>query len=280
VSSPSSPIDDSPPTSANVSSAAKLRQRLPPLARFFPSRYRSVPRERERALEIETLPDENTSHRSTHHPDFVDLDDDDITPAPPLHSPIADIVDTNSVRREVHAAEPGPYHAGSLISDEEARDVTQYELIEPIGQGAFSCVWKARPVLPDGAKNVVAIKMVARGQLAGARRADKMRASFQREAEVLQRLAHLSLPKLHTAFSLPTHHVLVLEYIPAGELFDAINADEQHACMTEGVLRRIWTELVGVVGWMHAHDVVHRDIKLESKLLHGAFTYLLICSWF
>ncbi|ETW85159.1 hypothetical protein HETIRDRAFT_244249, partial [Heterobasidion irregulare TC 32-1] len=31
--------------------------------------------------------------------------------------------------------------------------------------------------------------------------------------------------------------------------------------------RRIWAELVGVVGWMHQRGVVHRDLKLENILL-------------
>ena len=61
-----------------------------------------------------------------------------------------------------------------------------------------------------------------------------------------------------------THHALVLEHVPGGELFDAVNADAQHARLGARVLRRIWAELVGVVGWMHERGVVHRDLKLES----------------
>jgi protein-serine/threonine kinase len=58
--------------------------------------------------------------------------------------------------------------------------------------------------------------------------------------------------------------VLVLEYIAGGELLDVVNSDEQHAQLTESLLRRIWRELVSAVEWMHARFVVHRDIKLES----------------
>jgi protein-serine/threonine kinase len=61
--------------------------------------------------------------------------------------------------------------------------------------------------------------------------------------------------------------VLVLEYVSGGELLDVINSDEQHAQLTEKILRRIWCELVGVVEWIHARLVVHRDIKLESASL-------------
>lgn len=58
--------------------------------------------------------------------------------------------------------------------------------------------------------------------------------------------------------------MLVLEYIAGGELLDVVNSDEQHAQLGEALLQRIWGELVSAVEWMHAHFVVHRDIKLES----------------
>lgn len=80
-------------------------------------------------------------------------------------------------------------------------------------------------------------------------------------------MPHPSLPVLHAAFSLNTHHVIVLEYMAGGELFDVVNSDEQHSRLTGGILQRIWTELVSAVAWMHSHCVVHRDIKLESEYI-------------
>jgi len=95
------------------------------------------------------------------------------------------------------------------------------------------------------------------------------RASFLREVEVLHYLmpAHESLPLLYASFTIRTHHVLVLEYIPGGELLDVVNSDEQHAQLSEKLLQRIWRELVSAVEWIHTHLVVHRDIKLENILL-------------
>lgn len=61
--------------------------------------------------------------------------------------------------------------------------------------------------------------------------------------------------------------MLVLEYVAGGELLDVVNSDEQHAQLSESLLRRIWRELVSAVEWMHARFVVHRDIKLESTLI-------------
>jgi hypothetical protein len=179
-----------------------------------------------------------------------------------------------------------------------------YELDREIGQGAFSRVWKAHAVQqhftgeadPSG---VVAVKILSRrstsrsGQQTGLGRqssyltamAKAERASFQREVDVLKHLrasadsTHESLPVLHAAFSLVDESdsasstttttswvsdVLVLEYIPGGELLDLVNSDEAHAKLGERLLRRMWSELVDVVAWIHDHNVVHRDIKLES----------------
>ena len=61
---------------------------------------------------------------------------------------------------------------------------------------------------------------------------------------------------------------VVLEYISGGELLDLVNEDRAHAMLGEGLLKRMWHELVDVVAWLHSKGVVHRDIKLESEPTH------------
>ncbi|THH20053.1 hypothetical protein EW146_g1241 [Bondarzewia mesenterica] len=231
----------------------RSHSRLAPLARLFPSRYSSI-----------------ASHGGDSLPS--------ISPAPSLRQGFVDFsksshsvagehdVDSMSVPREEHIVTVSSFKAGSIIRAEDGEKSPTYELVKPIGQGAFSFVWMAR----DATNGVlVAIKMIARAKSTG-RHGDRTRASFVRETEVLQCLAHPahpSLPILHAAFSLPSHHVLVLEHIAGGELFDVVNSDAQHARLTEGILQRIWIELVGAVEWMHNRNIVHRDIKLENILL-------------
>ncbi|KAI0028190.1 kinase-like domain-containing protein [Vararia minispora EC-137] len=146
-----------------------------------------------------------------------------------------------------------------------------FELESVVGAGAFSRVWKASG--PQGA--AVAVKILSRRGHGKQARAE--RAAFQREVDVLQHLSavepqpHASLPALHVAFSRPSADVLVLEYIGGGELLDLVNDDRAHALLSESTLRRMWTELTDVVAWLHAHNVVHRDIKLENILLTSRF---------
>ncbi|KAG8930226.1 hypothetical protein FRC02_004485 [Tulasnella sp. 418] len=111
---------------------------------------------------------------------------------------------------------------------------------------------------------VVAVKMMDRA-LCDAN--DRTRISFVREVEVLRHISHPSIVSYVHSMSIPTHHCLIIEHIPGGELFDLINTDEKHKMMTEPLLRRMWSELCRAVAWMHSVNLVHRDIKLENILL-------------
>lgn len=57
---------------------------------------------------------------------------------------------------------------------------------------------------------------------------------------------------------------IILEYAKGVELFDFVQT--QHAKkVEEDLVKQIFLQLVGVVQWMHQHNIVHRDLKLESK---------------
>ena len=74
------------------------------------------------------------------------------------------------------------------------------------------------------------------------------------------------------AFSTPAYHILVLEHVSGGELFDLVSNQDVHAMVDEPLLRRIFGERCRAVSWMHAVGLVHRDIKLESKSIPSPST--------
>jgi protein-serine/threonine kinase len=166
------------------------------------------------------------------------------------------------------------YDAGALVHPDNEEELS-YRLVRQVGQGAFSLVWLAHVAKGQSEGALVAVKMIARAGEQNDGGAPRRvvprgeRVSFMREVEVLHYLTptHASLPRLYASFTVRTHHVLVLEYVAGGELLDVVNSDEQHAQLSESLLRRIWRELVSAVEWMHARFVVHRDIKLENILL-------------
>ncbi|KAI9436326.1 kinase-like domain-containing protein [Lactarius indigo] len=228
------------------------KPRTPLLSRLFPSRFSSNARRT----------DDDRLHNQR---DFVDLEPpEDVLDAPPstLESPSIAVV----------APPAESYAAGALVHPYN-EDELSYRLVRQVGHGAFSLVWLAHVEKGRSEGTLVAVKMIARAgeqNDGAARRAARgERVSFMREVEVLHYLTptHASLPRLYASFTVRTHHVLVLEYVAGGELLDVVNSDEQHAQLSESLLRRIFRELVSAVEWMHARFVVHRDIKLENILL-------------
>jgi serine/threonine protein kinase len=78
-----------------------------------------------------------------------------------------------------------------------------------------------------------------------------------------------------------------LEYVKGGELFDFVqrmhgrlHVSDQDM-VDEQMIKRLSLELIQIVDWLHHHNIVHRDLKLESNYIHGFFFYLFIsfCSF-
>lgn len=101
-----------------------------------------------------------------------------------------------------------------------------------------------------------------------------------------QHISHPNITPLLAHLSTSSHHILVLPYLPGGDLLGLVNSDvawgklgrplcrcpdaflsEFFQPPGESVLRRIWCELCKAVGWMHGVGLVHRDIKLESQFI-------------
>ncbi|WWC85840.1 uncharacterized protein L201_000707 [Kwoniella dendrophila CBS 6074] len=183
------------------------------------------------------------------------------------------------------------------ISGSDKQDVTGdstqpkkrgWRLKRKLGEGAFSAVWSAIPIssyhsnmdsTEEGGNKVAALKLMDR-QLS--LQDSRTRISFLREVEVLRHISHPSIVSYLDSFTTPTHHVLVLEQLEGGELFDLMSVEENRKRMIlpspksedikewdrngEGFVRRIFSELTRAVGWLHEVGVVHRDIKLENIL--------------
>lgn len=68
------------------------------------------------------------------------------------------------------------------------------------------------------------------------------------------------------------HICIVLEYVQGEELFDFvqrmhtdIHKEESNLSVDENLVKRLGLELIQVISWLHDHNIVHRDLKLESE---------------
>lgn len=160
-----------------------------------------------------------------------------------------------------------------------------YESIRPLGQGTFSKVYLAVRLAagPEAdidyrqestslagvrarSRRLVAVKVVESGPAGGAD-AERIEVSLKREVELMKAVHHPSMIHLK-AFSKEDsgRALLVMNYCPGGDLFDLTSA--HLAILTPPLIRRIFSELVSAVRYLHQKYIVHRDIKLENVLLN------------
>jgi len=111
-------------------------------------------------------------------------------------------------------------------------------------------------------KNLVAVKICEHGPAGGADE-KKIELSLKRELEILKSIEHPSVVHLKAVNIMEQRALLVLNYCAGGDLFDL--AVSKPDLLVPGLIRRIFTELVAAVQYLHGQYVVHRDIKLESK---------------
>ncbi|MFO0801339.1 MAG: serine/threonine-protein kinase [Gemmataceae bacterium] len=151
-------------------------------------------------------------------------------------------------------ADPGdPPDAGGL------RAVGGYRLLRRIGEGGMSTVYLSYDVT---ARRPVAVKLLA-DHLAGR---PEFVSRFYREARLSQFLQH---PNLVQGFAAgfdtgPRVHYLVLEFVD-GPSADAALGRAGRLGVGAGV--RLGVDIARALGFLHARNLVHRDVKPDNILL-------------
>ncbi|KAH8679811.1 kinase-like domain-containing protein [Tricladium varicosporioides] len=133
----------------------------------------------------------------------------------------------------------------------------RWELLEKMGDGAFSNVYKARDL--DGTAGEVAIKVVRKFEMNSSQRANILK-----EVQIMRQLDHPNIVKLVDFSESRQYYYIILELAPGGELFHQI---VRLTYFSEDLSRHVITQVAEALEYLHEEQgVVHRDIKPENLL--------------
>ena len=143
-------------------------------------------------------------------------------------------------------------------------DLNNYNLIEIIGNGATSIVWKG---FYQTIKTPIAIKIIEKNNI-------EINKNQILEIFILQKINHPFISSIFDSFEDEFNIYLILEYFPNGNLLEFINLKGK---LNEDIAKKYFSQLVSVLLYLHKEKkVIHRDIKLENLLLDQYFNLKLI----
>ncbi|XP_020540202.1 LEAF RUST 10 DISEASE-RESISTANCE LOCUS RECEPTOR-LIKE PROTEIN KINASE-like 1.1 [Jatropha curcas] len=151
------------------------------------------------------------------------------------------------------------YFGVSIFTYTELEEATNNFASEnELGDGGFGTVYYGK--LVDGRE--VAVKRLYE-------RKNRSVQQFQNEIEILTRLHHKNLVSLYGCTSRHSRElVLVYEYISNGTVSDHLHGDQAKSSPLNWTVRmRIAIETASALVYLHASDVIHRDVKTNNILL-------------
>ncbi|TID19464.1 Serine/threonine-protein kinase srk1 [Venturia nashicola] len=136
----------------------------------------------------------------------------------------------------------------------------RWTLLEKMGDGAFSNVYRARDNTGQY-KDECAIKVVRKFEMNSSQRANILK-----EVQIMRQLDHPNIVRLVDFHESRQYYFIILELCPGGELFHQI---VRLTYFSEDLSRHVIVQVARALEYLHEEaGVVHRDIKPENLLFY------------
>ncbi|OWM86298.1 hypothetical protein CDL15_Pgr011122 [Punica granatum] len=155
------------------------------------------------------------------------------------------------------------YFEVPIFQNKELEEATNnFDTSQELGDGGFGTVYYGK--LRDGRE--VAVKRLYEHNY---RRIKQ----FMTEIQILTRLQHKNLVSLYGCTSRQSHELLlVYEYVPNGTVADHLRGDRaEQGPLPWHIRMNIAIETATALAYLHASDIIHRDVKTNNILLDNNF---------
>jgi serine/threonine protein kinase len=142
------------------------------------------------------------------------------------------------------------------MAELSGKTLGRYKIIEEIGRGGMTTVYKARDSEED---RQVAVKVLSPSLVQD----PKFKSRFEREVKVLQTLTHPNIVSILDYGEINGTHFIVMPLFTSGTLNDRLEAGP----LTPKETSRLMDEISDALAHAHEHGIVHRDIKPSNILI-------------
>jgi tRNA A-37 threonylcarbamoyl transferase component Bud32/Tfp pilus assembly protein PilF len=147
----------------------------------------------------------------------------------------------------------------------------RYTLGEEIARGGMGIVYRATDTILG---REVAVKVLQ--EKLGPASAVIRR--FYDEARITGQLQHPGIPPVHDLGTLPDSRPFLVMKLIKGDTLDTLLGRRADPAADRGRLLAVFEQVCQAVGYAHAHDVIHRDLK-PMNVMVGAFGEVQVMDW-
>jgi serine/threonine protein kinase len=183
----------------------------------------------------------------------------------------SEVVDVDEVVSNVVDVDSGDEHEDACVASTASAPSTQrglpvrfrdYVRGRELGCGGSGKVYQCSKEGHNYAVKAVDLRRIRLGN-----NAQRQQTSLWREVSILKMLdPHRNIVKMHDAFQEGDWFLIVLELVPAGDLFSALIA-RQPPRLSEREAGFVLRQVASGLLFLHGNGVIHRDLKLENVLV-------------